>query len=435
MNVLLRSVTIMHKASPHHLKKVDMLIRDGIIERITPAGQGGEFEDETRVVHAEGKYISVGWFDMQAHFGDPGQEQKEDLFTGAAAAAAGGFTGVAVVPNTEPVIQTKNDIHYLKQDNGQPLNIYPLAAITRNARGEELTEMIDLFHAGATAFSDGTQPLWHTQVMLKALQYMQKLDTLLINRPEDQHLTRFGDMNEGLQSTILGLKGMPVLGETLAIERDLRLLEYVVELNVGALPRLHFSNISAEASVALLRQAKQRGLPVSCDVAAHHLVFTDENLANFDTNLRVNPPLRTKEDQMALITGLQDGTIDVIVSSHQPHDEEQKKCEFDLAAFGMIGLQTVFPIINSVLTKDLPLEFLLEKITKVPRNLLRLDIPEIQEGAMADLTLFDPEARWLLHQQTNRSRSRNSPFWGKELKGRVYGTFYRDKYWTDTDNS
>jgi dihydroorotase len=425
---------IMHKASPHHLQKVDLLIRGGIIERISPAGQGGEYEDETELIDAEGKYVSVGWVDMQAHFGDPGQEQKEDLFTGAAAAAAGGFTAVVLLPNTEPVIQTKNAIHYLRQDNGQPLNIYPLAAVTRDARGEELTEMIDLFHAGAVAFSDGLQPLWHTQVMLKALQYMQKLDALLITRPVDQHLTRFGDMHEGVQSTILGLKGMPVLGETLAIERDLRLLEYVAELSVGALPRLHFSNISAEASVGLIRQAKQKGLPVSCDVAAHHLLFTDEDLADFDTNLRLDPPVRTREDQMALIVGLQDGTIDAIVSSHQPHDEEQKKCEFDLAAFGMTGLQTVFPIINSVLSQDLPLEFFLEKISSVPRSLLRLDMPEIREGAMADLTLFDPNARWKLNHQTNRSRSRNTPFWGKELNGRVYGTFYRDKYWTDTDN-
>ncbi len=431
MNVLLRSVTIIDKSSPHHQQKVDLLIRNGIIERISAAGEGGEFEDETQVIAAEGKYLSIGWFDMQAHFGDPGEEHKEDLYTGAAAAAAGGFTGVALLPNTDPVVQSKNGVRYLKQDTGQPVNIHPIAAVTRDAKGEELTEMIDLYHAGALAFSDGLQPLWHTQVMLKALQYMQKLDCLLINRPDDQHLSRLGDMHEGLQSTLLGLKGMPVLGERLAIERDLRLLEYVTELSVGAAPRLHFSNISAAASVSLIREARQRGLPVSCDVAAHQLYFTDAALADFDTNLRVNPPLRAEEDRLALISGIQDGTVDVIVSSHQPQDEESKKCEFDLSAFGMTGLQTVFPIINTLLTNDLPLEFILEKITTVPRSLLRLDIPEIKEGAMADLTLFDPEARWVLDGQSNRSRSKNSPFWGKELKGRVCGTFYRDQYWTD----
>jgi dihydroorotase len=431
MNVLLRSITIMHKASPYHLQKVDMLLRNGIIERISQAGEGGDFEDETRVLDADGKYISAGWFDMQAHFGDPGQEQKEDIFTGAAAAAAGGFTGVALLSNTQPVVQTKNDIHYLKQDNAQPLELYPMAAVTRDTQGKELTEMIDLARAGAVAFSDGIHPLWHTQVMLKALQYMQKLDTLLINRPEDQHLACFGDMHEGLQSTILGLKGIPVLAETIAIERDLRLLEYVTEFTVGALPRLHFSNISSKASVSLIKHAKQEGLPVSCDVAAHHLAFTDEDLADFDTNLRVNPPLRTRDDQWALHEGLREGTIDVIVSSHQPHDEEQKKCEFDLAAFGMIGLQTVYPVINQALSRKLPMEDLLEKISTVPRSLLGIDSPEIREGALAELTLFDPDANWVLDHHTNRSRSRNSPFWGKELKGRVCGTFYRDRYWTD----
>ena len=431
MNVQIRSVTIIHKASSHHQQQVDLLIRNGVIERISPAGETGDYEDETRVIEAAGKCLSVGWFDMQAHFGDPGEEHKEDLQTGADAAAAGGFTGVALLPNTDPVVQSKNGVRYLKQDTGKPVNIHPIAAVTRDAKGEELTEMIDLYHAGAIAFSDGVYPLWHSQVMLKALQYMQKLDCLLINRPEDQHLTRFGDMHEGLQSTLLGLKGMPVLGETLAIERDLRLLEYVTEMSLGALPRLHFSNISAAASVELVREAKQKGLPVSCDVAAHQLYFTDEALTEFDTNLRVNPPLRTEEDRLALITGLQDGTIDAIVSSHQPHDEESKKCEFDLAAFGMTGLQTVFPIVNTLLTNDLPLEFLLEKISTVPRSLLRVDLPEIKEGALADLTLFDPEERWVLNGQTNRSRSKNSPFWGKELKGRVCGTFYRDQYWTD----
>lgn len=431
MNVLLRSATVIHKSSRYHQQKVDLLIRNGVIERIESAGEGGDFEDDTQTIDADGKYLSVGWFDMQANFGDPGEEHKEDLHTGADSAAAGGFTGVALVPNTVPVVQSKNGVRYLKQDTGKPVNIYPIAAVTLDAKGEELTEMIDLYHAGAVAFSDGLKPLWHTQVVLKALQYLQKIDCLLINRPEDQHLSHLGDMHEGLQSTMLGLKGMPVLAESLAIERDLRLLEYVSEMSVGALPRLHFSNISAAASVALIREAKQSGLPVSCDVAAHHLYFTDEALADFDTSLRVNPPLRTEEDRLALVSGIQDGTIDVIVSSHQPHDEESKKCEFDLAAFGMTGLQTVFPIINTILTDDLPLEFLLEKITTVPRSLLRVELPEIKEGALAELTLFDPEASWVLNGQSSRSRAKNTPFWGKELKGRVCGTFYRDKYWTD----
>ncbi|MFP4094117.1 MAG: dihydroorotase [Cyclobacteriaceae bacterium] len=434
MNVLLRSVTIIDKNSPFHRQKADLLIRDGIIRQLTQPGNIADFEDETRVLEAEGLFVSIGWMDMQAHFTDPGEEHKENLHSGALAAAHGGFTEVALLPNTQPVVQTKNAVHYLLQPLSMPVKLHPIAAVTRDTQGEEMTEMIDLHHAGAVAFSDGLKPLWHTQVMLKALQYVQKIDKLLINRPEELHLTRYGDMHEGLQSTMLGLKGMPVLAETIAIERDLKLLEYVSEMSVGAPPRLHFSNVSAEASVQLIRQAKQRGLAVSCDVAAHQLYFTDEALADFDTNFRLNPPLRTEADRLALLVGIEDGTIDVVVSSHQPQDEENKKCEFDLSAFGAIGLQTVFPVLNSLFTKDLPLDFLLEKITTVPRSLLRLPLPKIEEGAIANLTLFDSEERWVFNGSTNQSLSVNSPFWNKELKGRVKGTFYRDQYWTDLNS-
>lgn len=260
---------------------------------------------------------------------------------------------------------------------------------------------------------------------------MQKMDSLLINRPEDQQLSSHGDMHEGIQSTMLGLKGMPVLAETIAIERDLRLLEYVVEQSVGAIPRLHFSNISSARSVDLLRTAKKQNLPVSCDVSAHHLLFTDEDLADFDTNFRVTPPLRTQADRQALLAGVRDGTIDVIVSSHQPHEEEGKKCEFDQALFGMSALQTVFPILNSLTNDELTTSHLLERISISPRQLLGIAVPTIEEGAMAELTLFDPKEKWTLDAHSNRSRSRNTPFWGKELIGRVCGTFYRDQYWTD----
>jgi dihydroorotase len=431
MNVLLRSVTIIDKNSAFHRKKADLLIRDGIIRQISSPAENADFEDETRVLEADGLLLSIGWMDMQAHFADPGAEHKEDLQSGARAAAYGGFTEVALLPNTEPVLQTKNELHYLNQPLGLPVKLYPIAAVTRDTRGEEITEMIDLHHAGAIAFSDGLRPLWHTQVMLKALQYVSGIDKLLINRPEEQHLTRFGDMHEGRQSTMLGLKGMPVLAETIAIERDLKLLSYVSESQLGPTPRLHFSNISAEASVQLIREAKRQGLPVSCDVAAHQLYFTDEVLLDFDTNFRLNPPLRTEADRLALLAGIEDGSIDAVVSSHQPQDEDSKKCEFDLAAFGAIGLQTVFPLLNSLFSKDLPLDFLLEKISTQPRSLLRLPLPQIAEGAMANLTLFDPEARWVLDSRSNQSRSTNSPFWQKELKGRVRGTFYRDQYWTD----
>jgi dihydroorotase len=431
MKVLLRSVKLIHKNSSFHQKEVDILIQDGIIQRLEASHGALDPEEDTKVIDGKGKFVSAGWFDMQAGFGDPGEEHKEDLQSGTYAAMAGGFTEVAVLPNTQPVIQSKSDVQYLRQATGKPVKLHPIAAVTRDAKGEELTEMIDLHHAGAIAFSDGLNALWHTQVMLKALQYMQKMNSLLINRPEDLHLTRYGDMHEGLQSTILGMKGIPVLAETIAIERDLRLLEYVSELSVGASPRLHFSNISSKASVRLIKEAKEKGLAVSCDVAAHQLYFTDEALADFDTNLRVNPPLRTEEDRQALIEGVIDGTIDVIVSSHQPQDEESKKCEFELAAFGMIGLQTVLPILNQVFSQDLLQDTLLERISISPRTLLRCEQPALEEGAKTNLTLFDLDTVWTLDGSSNRSKSKNSPFLGKELKGRVWGTFYQNLYRTD----
>ncbi|MEK6476682.1 dihydroorotase [Catalinimonas sp. 4WD22] len=430
MNVLLRSVKLIHPSSSLHQKEVNILIQGGIIQKLVPAGEVS-VPDDVSVINASGKMVSAGWFDMQASFGDPGEEHKEDLQSGAAAAAAGGFTELALLPNTSPVIQSKSDVRYLLGHLEHPVKIHPIAAVTRDAKGEELTEMIDLHHAGAIAFSDGLNALWHTQVMLKALQYMQKMDSLLINRPEDLHLTKYADMHEGLQSTILGMKGMPVLAETLAIERDLRLLEYVSEMSVGASPRLHFSNISSAAGVKLIKEAKAKGLAVSCDVAAHQLYFTDEALAEFDTNLRVNPPLRTEEDRQALIAGVIDGTIDTIVSSHQPHDEESKKCEFELAAFGISGLQTVLPILTHVFTAEQLLDGLIDKIITAPRNLLRSKPASIEEGAEANLTLFELESIWALNDKSNRSKSKNSPFWSKELKGKVWGTFYQNRYWTD----
>jgi dihydroorotase len=306
-----------------------------------------------------------------------------------------------------------------------------VAAVTRNVAGEELTEMIDLHHAGAIAFSDGEYPLWNTQVMLKALQYMQKFDGLLMNKPEDKHLNTFGLMHEGLQSTMLGMSGMPPLSEEIVVQRDLKLLAYARASATGHTPRLHFSNISTAEAVAHIREAKKRGLEISCDVAAHQLYYDDTTLASFDTNYKVNPPFRDQHHQKALLKGLQDGTIDVIVSSHSPQDEESKKCEMDMAAFGMIGLQTFFPLVNSLVSSSLPLEMLVEKFTEVPRRLLRLAVPKLEKGTDANLTLFSPEASWVFDNENNFSKSNNSPLLGAPLRGKALGIFNKERYWLD----
>ena len=430
MNVLLSSATLLDPASELHQKKVHLVVRDGIITSLQAATDEAPEGSFDHVVSGENLHVSTGWLDMQAHFCDPGLEHKEDLYTGAQTAAAAGFTEVALLPNTDPTVQTKNEVRYLRQGSTGPVQLHPMAAVTRHTRGEELTEMIDLHKAGAVAFTDGTQPLTHSQVLLKALQYVQKFDGLLINRPEDTQLTAYGAMHEGVNSTRLGMKGMPVLAETIALERDLRLLEYAAEFAYPHPPRLHVSNVSSAKGVAIIRAAKARGLAVSCDVAAHQLVFDDSQLATFDTNFKVNPPLRLVADQRALVEGLADGTIDVIVSAHQPQDEESKKCEFDQAEFGMLGLPTVLPIMSQLAaSKNIPLTTLLEKLTTNPRRLLKQPLPKIQEGEAANLTVFDPTAVWRWDQAAHFSKSYNHPWYGSELTGRVIGVFHRHQYY------
>ncbi|MGI9552593.1 MAG: dihydroorotase, partial [Aurantibacter sp.] len=281
----------------------------------------------------------------------------------------------------------------------------------------------DLRNAGAVAFTDGTEPIWHTDIFAKALLYLQKFNGLLINRPEDKLLTNYGGMNEGIYSTQLGMRGMPSIAEELMIDRDLRLLRYS-----GG--RLHLAGLSTAKSVDMVREAKKEGLDISCDVAVHQLIFDHSMLKDFDTNYKVNPPFRSKDDIQALLNGLADDTIDVIVSDHQPHEEECKKLEFDQAAFGIIGLQTLLPLINRV-TSEVPMEKFMHKLTRAPRELLNMTVPEIKEGNEANLTLFDPEKVWTYEQSTNFSKSSNSPLLGTELKGKVLAVFNRGKHWMD----
>ncbi|WKN41196.1 dihydroorotase [Tunicatimonas pelagia] len=423
MNVWLKSVTLLEPSSPLHQQRVHLFIQNGKIARLEAASDTEPNIQADRIIEGDEVRVSIGWLDMQAHFGDPGLEHKEDLYSGSQAAAAGGFTEVALVPNTEPVLDTKNDLHYLLGRSLNLVKIHPLAAVTRSAEGQELTEMIDLHQAGAVAFSDGLNALTHRQVLLKALQYTQKFGGLLINRPEDTQLTQFGTMHEGVQSTLLGMKGMPSLSETLAVEQHIRLLQYASEFTYAHPPRLHLSNISTAESVALIRQAKQQELAITCDVAAHQLVMTDELLADFDTNYKVNPPLRTEADRLALLEGLKDGTIDVIVSSHQPQDVESKRCEFDLAEFGILGLPTFLPTLAQVASEALPWWSLLDRCTHLPRELLKLPLPKIAEGETANLTVFDPTASWEFNESTSPSKSNNHPWWGNPLTGRVLAVF------------
>ncbi|UXX79649.1 dihydroorotase [Reichenbachiella carrageenanivorans] len=416
MNIFLRDAKILDPHSPHHNKVVNIHIKDGLIVAIDK----NEHPADT-IIEAKGMLISTGWFDMKAHFNDPGTEHKEDLSSGAAAAAFGGFTGVAIMPNTEPVIQTKGSVEYVRSKSNTFLtDIYPMAAVTLDTKGEDLTEMLDLHEAGAIAFTDGDKPIWHTDMMLKSLIYLQKIDGLLINQPEDQLLTRFGSMNEGAVSTVLGLKGMPTLAEHLMIKRDLDLLKY-------AGGKIHFSNISTKESVSLIKKAKKKGLQVSCDVSIHHLMHIDEDLMGYDSNYKINPPLRTDKDRRALIKGLKEDVIDAIVSAHTPQDEESKKLEFDRAEFGIAGLQTMLPTLLQ-LGKELDPSTWIEKLTTSPRMILKLPTSTVAKNQVANLTLFDPKAKWTLNDQSNQSKSRNSPYFNQSLTGKVKAIFNNLKF-------
>ena len=289
MNILLKEVTILDPKSTHHNKIVNVHIKDGIISSIDNKEHKAD-----QVIEGKGMWLSKGWIDMRANFNDPGLECKEDIASGCKAAAHGGFTQVAVLPNTEPVIQSKSHIEYIKsQSNTSVTDVLPIAAVTIDTKGEDLTEMLDLHKAGAIAFSDGSKSIWHADIMLKSLIYLQKIDGLLINQPEEKMLTRHGSMNEGITSTVLGLKGLPALAEHLMIKRDLDLLAYS-----GG--KIHFSNISSEESVKLIKKAKNKDINVTCDVSIHHLIYTDEALSGYDSNYKINPPLREEKDRNAL---------------------------------------------------------------------------------------------------------------------------------------
>ncbi len=415
--ILIKSAKIIDKESSHHNKVRDILIVDGLIKKI------GKLSDKAdKEINAKGMILSVGWCDMRAWLADPGMEHKEDLKTGRNTAMEGGFTHVAVLPNNDPVTQNKNDVTYISRSNENELTqLLPIAAVTQSAKGEELTEMIDLHHAGAVAFSDGLKPIWHSDILLKSLQYLQKFDGLIIDRPEDIHLNMFGVMNEGENSTMLGMKGMPALGEDLIVERNLSILEYT-----GG--RLHFACLSSAKSIALVKAAQKRGLQVTCDIASYQPLFDDGFLSEFDTNYKVNPPLRDKKDNKAIIKALKEDTISALVSNHTPHDEESKKLEFDLADFGIIGLQTVAANIAE-LSNEVPMESLIEKVSNSPRKLLKINTETIEEGTEADLTLFAPDKKWRLSKPANNSKSENSPYYEKELKGRAIAVFNNGSYY------
>lgn len=410
MLLLLKNVRIVGEKDEK--RPQDILIRDGVIEAI---GDGLSAEKGAEVWESPGACVSPGWFDAGVHACDPGYEHREDLHSAARAAAAGGFTAVASFPNTNPAIHSKSEILYIKNKTaGSPVTFYPVGAISQGCEGKDLAELFDMHSAGAIAFSDGQKAVQDAGLLLRALQYAQAFNGLIINEPHHKTIAAGGQMHEGVVSTSLGLKGVPALAEEIMVQRDLSLLEY-------ARGRLHLHLLSTAKSVALVRAAKKAELPVTASVAVANLCFSDEKLADFDSNWKIMPPLRSQADAEALLDGLADGTIDFICSNHTPWDEEAKNLEFPYAEFGMTGLETAFALCRTFLDKKLAINDLIQKIAVAPRRVLGLPIPEIKPGAPAEITVFDPDAEWIFQEKNIRSKSRNTPFIGQTFKGKVLG--------------
>lgn len=416
MKILIKQAKIVDPASPFNGHLADIFIENGIISKI--GSSLAEIADKEIAVN--GLHASPGWIDVFANFADPGYEFKETLETGAAAAAAGGFTDVMVIPNTNPVVHNKSGVEYIAQKSKSlPVNIHPIGAITRNTEGKELAEMYDMKSSGAIAFSDGLNCVQSAGLLVKALQYVKAFNGILIQLPDDKSINPYGLMNEGVISTQMGLQGKPVLSEELIVSRDIKLARY-------AEAKIHFTGISSKKSVEYIKKGKVDGVSVSCSVTPYHLFFCDEDLESYDTNLKVNPPLRTKEDRTALINAIVDGTVDCIASHHLPHEYDSKVLEFENAKFGMIGLETVYAVLNTVVP-DLSQERIVMLLALNPGRIFGLSTSSIMQGNKATITLFDPFRKWTVTPADIKSKSSNSPFIGKELTGRVCGIINGDK--------
>ena len=419
MNLLIKSAKIIDPNSPHNGKKVDILIEEGIIVKMK---EGITEKNNTTVFEAENLHVSPGWFDMHVNFRDPGFEYKEDLASGTKAAAYGGFTGVACMPSTLPPIHTKSEVEYIKNKTTHSIvDVYPIGALSYNLDGKDLSEMYDMHLSGAVAFSDDKKSIANPGLLCRALLYSKNFNGLIISFADDKDISLDGKMNEGIVSTSIGLKGMPSLAEEIMIARDIFLAEYTES-------KIHFSTVSTAMSVALIRAAKAKGLNVTSEVSAHQLALNDSSLNDFDSNYKVNPPLRTIGDIEALIQGLSDGTIDVICSDHSPEDEEMKKREFDHAAFGIIGLETAFAVLSSALHKKLTLEQIIGKIAINPRKILNLDLAVLKEGENANITFFNPSLAWTFKENNIQSKSKNTPFIGMSFTGKALGIYNKKQF-------
>jgi dihydroorotase len=402
----------------------DMFIVDGRIERL---GASLSSDKSYEVIDLKNKVIAPGFIDMHVHLREPGYEHKETIETGCASAAAGGFTAVCCMPNTNPTIDEESVARYVREEGrratGGLVDVFPIAAASKGRKGEELSPMAELAKAGSVAFSDDGAPIANAELMRRIFEYSSMYHLPIIQHAEEPTMTKNGLMNEGFESTRLGMPGIPPIAEEIMIMRDIVLLRYVPRA------KYHVAHISTMGSIDCVRHAKSEKLNITCEAAPHHFTLSDEAVKSFDTNLKMSPPLRTKADVQAIKEALRDGIIDVIATDHAPHTIDEKEVEFAQAPFGIVGLETAIGLSITELVHQKYLTFiqLVEKLSVNPRHILSLPAVNIQEGEIANLTLLDPTIEWTVDIQAFKSKSKNSPFHGRKLQGKAIGVINNGK--------
>ncbi|MCX6135390.1 MAG: dihydroorotase [Ignavibacteriales bacterium] len=417
MKLLLKGGRLIDPASGRD-ETVDIQILDGRIERIAGSiALAAGFEE----VDLRGKIVAPGFIDMHVHLREPGFEHKETIETGCASAAAGGFTAVCCMPNTNPAIDDESVVRYVHEKGKGVCNgvvdVFPIGAATKGRQGTELAPMAELAQAGAVGFSDDGSPIASPEIMRRALEYSSMYGIPVIQHAEESSMTHGGCMNEGVTSTRLGMAGIPPIAEELMVARDIILLGYVPKA------RYHVAHISTRGALDHVRKAKAKGMNITCEITPHHFTLLETMVASFDTNTKMNPPLRTKEDIEAMIEGLKDGTIDAIATDHAPHTIDEKEVEYAQAPFGIVGLETSLGLSLTELyhKKILTLVEVIQKLSTNPRKIVSLPVIKFAEGEAVNMTLFDPNAEWVVDTAKLLSKSKNSPFNGYRLKGKAVG--------------